>query len=166
METMQVLKETKVLIETLEEITSGFTMAKFVKTSEVEGFEFDIPYFKENYSFKNKYYTFRLTDKKVPESKLINPLRVRVYHDEGYVAVYELTVEPLIYLVEIWKNRGRKTYLEAVKLHYYSFGSEKPKEELLGYVKVGSHSIIGLMAERQACELIEMLIKKGWKVRL
>jgi hypothetical protein len=166
METMQALNGTKTLIETLEEITSGFTMAKFVETSKVEGVEFDIPYFKENYSFKDKYYTFRLTDKQVSENKLINPLRVRVYHDEGYVAVYELTAEPLIYLVEIWTNRGRKTYLEVVKLHYYSFGGEKPKEEILGYVKVGSHSIIGLMAERQACELIELLIKKGWRVGL
>jgi hypothetical protein len=166
MKTMQALMGTKTLKEVLDVIASGFTMAKFKEVEQVEGFEFDIPYYKENYSFKDKYYTFRLTDKQVPENKLINPLRVRLYHDEGCVAVYELTVEPLIYLVETWKDRGRKTYLEMVKLHYYSFGNEKPKEEPLGYVKVGSYSIIGLMAEKQACELIELLVKKDWRVGL
>jgi len=166
MKTVNALMGTKTLIENLENIISGFSLAKFVETSKAEGFEFDVPYYKENYSFKDKHYIFRLTDKKVPENKLINPLRVRLYHDEGCVAVYELTAEPLIYLVEIWKDRGKRTDLEMIRLHYYSFGDEKPKEEPLGYVRVGSYSIIGLMAEKQACELIELLVKKGWRVGL
>jgi hypothetical protein len=166
MKTVQSLMETKTLIETLDALTSGFSLVKFVEVEKVEGIEFDVPYYKDNYWFKDKFYTFRLTDKKVPENRLINPLRVRLYHDEGCVAVYELTAGPLIYLVEIWKDRGKRTDLEMVKLHYYSFGDEKPKEEPLGYVRVGSYSIIGLMAEKQACELIELLVKKGWRVGL
>jgi hypothetical protein len=107
MKTMKALMGTKTLIETLDALTSGFSLVKFVEVERAEGFEFDVPYYKDNYSFKGKFYTFRLTDKKVPEDKLINPLRVRLYHDEGCVAVYELTAEPLIYLAEIWKDRGQ-----------------------------------------------------------
>jgi len=134
--------------------------------SQADGFEFDVPYFKDHYSFKDTYYTFRLTDERVREDKLINAERVRLCSDEGCVAVYELKTEPLIYLIEVWKDRGKKTFLQAVKLRYYSFGSETPKEEPLGYVKVGSRSLIGLVAEKQACELIELLIKSGWRVGL
>ncbi len=151
-------------LETLGAITSG---VRFVDVADIGGVEFDIPYFKDHYSFKDTYYTFRLTDKLVREDKLINRERVRLCSDEGYVAVYELTTaEPLIYLIEVWKDRGKKTYLEAVKLRYYSFGNEKPKEEPLGYIKVGSRSAIGLVAEKQACELIELLVKKDWRVAL
>ncbi len=141
---------------------------RLVKVAEVSGVEFDIPYFKNHYSFKDTFYTFRLTDNRltVREDKLINAERVRLCSDEGCVAVYKLTVEPLIYLIEAWKDRGKKTYLEAVKLRYYSFGNEKPNEEPLGYIKIGSRSAIGLLAERQACELIEMLVKKDWRVDL
>ncbi len=144
---------------------------RLVKVAEVGGVEFDIPYFKNHYSFKDTFYTFRLTDnrltdKQVREDKLINAERVRLCSDEGCVAVYELTVEPLIYLIEAWKDRGKKTYLEVVKLRYYSFGNEKPNEEPLGYIKAGSRSAIGLLAERQASELIEGLVKKDWRVDL
>ncbi len=151
--------KTLTLLETLSDL-------RLVKVAEVGGVEFDIPYFKNHYSFKDTFYTFRLTDKKVREDKFINAERVRLCSNEGCVAVYELTVEPLIYLIEIWKDRGKKTYLETVKLRYYSFGDEKPNEEPLGYIKVGSRSAIGLLAERQACELIEGLVKKGWRVDL
>ncbi len=151
--------KTLTLLETLSDL-------RLVKVAEVGGVEFDIPYFKNHYSFKDTFYTFRLTDKQVREDKLINAERVRLCSNEGCVAVYELTVEPLIYLIEIWKDRGKKTYLETVKLRYYSFGNEKPNEKPLGYIKVGSRSAIGLVAERQACELIEGLVKKDWRVHL
>ncbi len=149
----------KTLLETLSDL-------RLVEVAGVSGVEFDIPYFKNHYSFKDTFYVFRLTDKQVWEDELINAERVRLCSDERCVAVYELTAEPLIYLIETWKDRGKKTYLEAVKLRYYDFGNEKPNEEHLGYIKVGSRSAIGLVAERQACELIELLVKKDWRVDL
>jgi len=158
---MKALAEHKALLETLSAITSDFLMAKFVEVAEVEGFEFVVPYYS-----KHKHYTFRITEKKVPPNKLENFLRVRLYDGGWCVAVYELKDEPLIYLVEIWKNRGKKTYLEMVRLHYY-FGEDEPDKETLGYIKVGSGSVIGLMTEKQACELIDVLAKvKNWRVCL
>jgi len=151
------LAEIKTVKETLEAITSGFLMAKFVEVAEAEGVELKVSYY-------SRYYTFRMADEKVRSNKLINSLRVRLYCDEGVVAVYEIKDEP-VYLVEIWKDRGRNTYLEMIRLHYY-YGEDEPDKEPLGYISVDSHSIIGLMVKKDVCELIEVLIEKGWKVDL
>lgn len=144
----------------------GLSLDSFREVSQVEGFRFDIPYFKNHYSFKDVQYGFRLTDGQVRSGGFINYERVRLCSDGWCVAVYELTAEPLVYLIEAWKDRGRKTFLQVVKLRYYNFGNEKPKEEPLGYIKVGSRSVIGLISEKEACELIEKLIRQGWRVSL
>jgi len=144
----------------------GLSLDSFRAVSQADGFEVDIPHFRNHHAFKNIYYGFRLTDDKVRDERLVNILRVRLYGDDGCVAVYELKTEPLVYLVEVWKDRGKKTYLEIVKLRYYDFGSDEPQEEPMGYIKVGSHSVIGLISEKKACELIEKLIKHGWRVGL
>jgi len=148
------------LLQTLEVITSDFLMAKFVEVAKVEGFEFVLSYYS-----KPKHYTFRITETRVPSNKLLNFLRVRLYHDRWCAAVYELKNEAFIYLVEIWKDRGKRTDLEMVRLHY-DFGENDPNKETLGCVRVGSYSIIGLMTEKQACELIEKLVREGWGASL
>ncbi|MFZ8863423.1 MAG: hypothetical protein ACO2PP_23360 [Thermocrinis sp.] len=158
---MKTLTDAKVLLETLEAITSEFLMAKFVEVADVEGFEFRVPLY-------SKYYEFKRAEEGVPFKKLINHLRVRLYSDEGCVAVYGLKDEPFIYLVEIELRgrRGKRVNLEMVRLHYY-VGEEEPDREPLGYIRVGSDSIIGLMADKQACELIDVLARfKNWRVCL
>jgi hypothetical protein len=158
---MKTLTEAKVLLETLKAITSDFLLAKFVEVAEVEGFEFRVPLY-------SKYYVFKQAEGNVPFNKLINHLRVWLYSDEGYVFVYELKDEPFIYLVEIELRRrtGGRVNLEMVRLRYY-VGEEEPDRETLGYIRVGSDSIIGLMADRQACELVDVLARfKNWRVCL
>ncbi len=158
---MRTLTEHKVLLETLGAITSDFLMAKFVEVAEVEGFEFKVPLY-------SKYYMFKQAEEDVPFNKLINHLRVWLHSDEGCVSVYELKDEPFIYLVEIeLRGRiGKRVNLEMVRLRYYS-GEEEPDREPLGYIRVGSDSIIGLMTDIQASELVDVLARfKNWRVRL
>jgi hypothetical protein len=158
---MKTLAEAKVLLETLGAITSDFLLAKFVEVVEVEGFEFRVPLY-------SKHYMFKQAEEGVPFNKLINYLRVRLYSDEGCVSVYELKDEPFIYLVEIELRgrRGKRVNLEMVRLRYY-FGEEEPDKEPLGYIRVGSDSIIGLMTNIQACDLVDVLARlKNWRVCL
>jgi len=158
---MKALKEHKTLLETLSAITSDFLMAKFVEVAEVEGFEFKVPLY-------SKYYMFKKAEENVPFNKLINHLRVWLYSDEGCVSVYGIKDEPFIYLVEIeLRGRmGKRVNLEMVRLRYY-VGEEEPDREPLGYIRVGSDSIIGLMTGRQACDLVDVLARfKNWRVRL
>jgi len=143
----------------LIKLLSSFETAGFVAVAEANGVELTVPYY-------TKPYAFRIVEGNVSENKVINYLRVRLINDKWHVAVYELKGEPLIYLIEAWKDRGKKTFLEMLRLRYYSFGKETPDEELLGYIKVGSHSVIGLATEKQASLLIEKLIKDGWRVDL
>jgi len=56
---MRTLTEAKVLLETLEAITSDFLLAKFVEVAEVEGFEFRVPLY-------SKYYMFKQAEEGVP----------------------------------------------------------------------------------------------------
>ncbi len=159
---MRKLTEHKALLETLGAITSDFLMAKFVEVAEVEGFVFKVPLY-------SKHYMFKKAEEDVSFNKLINHLRVWLYSDEGCVSVYELKDEPFIYLVEI-ELRGsigkRRVNLEMVRLRYYS-GEEEPDREPLGYIRVGSDSIIGLMTDIQASELVDVLARfKNWRVRL
>jgi hypothetical protein len=143
-------------------------LPELIEVSKLVGFEFDIPYFKNHYSFKNIYFTFRPTNKQV--RKFVNTERVSLCSSEEIgaisVAVYDFTPEVCVSLIEVWKNRGKKTYLEAVKLRYYDFGKEEPTEKVLGHIKVGSASFIGLMAKSEASKLIEALVRSGWQVYL
>jgi hypothetical protein len=53
-----------------------------------------------------------------------------------------------------------------VRLRYYS-GEGEPDREPLGYIRVGSDSIIGLMTDRQASDLIDVLVRReNWRLRL
>ncbi|MFZ8787873.1 hypothetical protein [Thermocrinis sp.] len=158
---MKALTEAKALLETLKAITSDFLMAKFVEVAEVEGFEFKVPLY-------SKYYEFKQTEERVPYDKVLNSLRVRLYSDEGCVSVYGIKDEPFIYLVEVeLRGRiGKRVNLEMVKLHYY-VGEDEPDREPLGYIRVGSDSIIGLMTDRQACDLVDVLARfRNWMVCL
>jgi hypothetical protein len=131
------------LLQTLEAITSDFLMAKFVEVAEVEGLEFKVPLY-------SKYYMLKQAEGTVPYDKVLNSLRVRLYSDEGCVSVYGIKDEPFIYLVEV-ELRGRMgkgANLEMVKLHYY-VGEDEPDREPLGYIRVGSDSIIGLIRLRK-----------------
>ena len=67
--------------------------------------------------------------------------------------------------IELRGRRGKRVNLEMVRLRYY-FGEEEPDKESLGYIRIGSDSIIGLMTDKQVCELIEKLVRKGWRVGL
>jgi hypothetical protein len=158
---MKALTEAKTLLETLEAITSNFLMAKFVEVAEVEGFEFKVPLY-------SKYYEFKQTEERVPYDKVLNSLRVWLYSDEGCVSVYEIKDEPFIYLVEIeLRGRiGKRVNLEIVKLYYY-VGKDEPDRKPLGYIRVGSDSIIGLMTDIQASKLVDVLARfRNWRVRL
>jgi len=149
------------LLQILEAITSDFLMAKFVEVAEVEGFEFKAPLY-------SKYYMFKQAEGTVPYDKVLNSLRVRLYSDEGCVSVYELKDEPFIYLVELeLRGRiGKRVDLEMVKLRYY-VGEDEPDREPLGYIRVGSDSIIGLMTDIQASDLIDVLARReNWRLRL
>jgi hypothetical protein len=163
---MRKLTEHKVLLETLSAITSDFLMAKFVEVAEVEGFEFKVPHY-------GKYYMLEKIDKEnVPYIELIrkkiNHLRVRLWCDEGIVFVYELKDEPFIYLVEILPRgcEDKAVYLNLIKLHYY-VGEEEPDREEMGYIRVGSDSIIGFMTDFHASDLVDVLARfKNWRVSL
>jgi hypothetical protein len=149
------------LLQALEAITSDFLMAKFVEVAEVEGFEFRVPLY-------SKYYMFKKAEGNVPYAKVLNFPRVQLYSDEGCVFVYGLRDEPFIYLVEIGPRgrMGKRVNLEMVELHYY-VGEDEPDREPLGYISVGSDSIIGLMTDIQASDLIDVLARReNWRLRL
>jgi hypothetical protein len=147
-------------VQAMQELVKLLPSFDVIAVAGANGVKLTVPYY-------TKSYTFRPVDKdKVHESKVINFLRVRLINERWHVAVYELKEEPLVYLIEMWKDRGKKTFLEMLRLRYYSFGKETPDEELLGYIKVGSYSIISLITEKQASLLIEKLIKDCWRVDL
>jgi len=153
------------LLQTLEAITSDFLLAKFVEVAEIEGFEFKVPHY-------SKYYMLEQIEENVPYReiirKTINHLRVRLWCDEGIVFVYELKGERFIYLVEILPRRSedKAVYLNLIKLHYY-VGEEEPDREEMGYIRVGSDSIIGFMTDFQTSNLIDTLTRsKNWQIAL
>jgi hypothetical protein len=160
---MRVVVENKDLqdvLDTLALLTSDFITEKFRKADDLEGLEFSTFPIRRYFIFKPHHYggiTYAVEHR-------ITLIR---YYDFSGVKVRISDIpegNTDAFLVEVGDGSGDDLYYELVELHYYT-GEEEPDKEPLGYVRVRSNSYVGILGIKHTYDLIDALVRNGWKVR-